>query len=118
MSDQFSSVRSQGIMARLWTTLIRRRANPAGPVDGLRLSTVPMCVPADLDLVTPTMRVVVVEDACWALAMDSWRERAPHRWRWAERRAWAAEGRTLDAKRERLRALATEAPSDGPARKR
>jgi hypothetical protein len=106
MSDRPSPVRSGGIAARFRAALRGRRSSkPTAPTDGLTLQTVPVSVPADLTLLTPTMRVAVVEDACWALAVAGWRERKPFWWRPAARRAWAAEGRTLHAKRDRVRAL-------------
>jgi hypothetical protein len=73
---------------------------------------VPACVAADLDLLTPTMRVVVVEDLCWALARHAWLERQPRWWRPAARRTWATERTALDAKQERLRELAEAARAD------
>jgi hypothetical protein len=64
-------------------------------------------VPANLDLLTPTMRIVVIEDLCWAMEREAWLARRPRWWRFASRRAWAAEEAPLDAKQERLRDMAT-----------
>jgi len=114
MSGRFSAVRSSGIAGRLWAGLCGRSNAGKVPADGLSLQAVPMCVPADLTLLTPTMRVAVVEDACWALAMHVWRERKPFRWRTAARREWAAERRTLDTKRDRIHALVQAARGEQP----
>lgn len=72
---------------------------------GVRLKAVNLTVPADLGLVSPTMRMIVVEDMCWDLAREAWRARRPPLWCRARRRAWRAEGAVLDAKRDRIRAV-------------
>lgn len=74
---------------------------------GLEIQTLGQSVAADLDLLTPTMRVVVIEDLCWAMAREAWLARRPGWWRFPARRAWAAEEAALDAKRDRLRDMAT-----------
>jgi len=115
MSGRSNSVRSPGIAARMWARLRGRRSGkPTAPVVGLSLQAVPMCVPADMTLLTPTMRVAVVEDACWALAVAAWRERKPFWWRPSARRVWVAEGRALAAKRDRVRALVDVARDERP----
>ena len=84
-----------------------RGAGGGGPDadTGVRLKAVNLTVPVDLGLLTPTMRMVVVEDMCWDLAREAWRARRPPLWRRARRRAWRAEGAVLDAKRDRIRAV-------------
>ena len=112
---RFNSVRSHRIAARIWAVLGGRRSSKSKtPAEGLSLQAVPMHVPADMTMLTPTMRVAVVEDACWALARDAWHEHKPFWWRSAARRAWAAEGRALDAKRDRVRALVEAARDEQP----
>lgn len=92
---------------RQWLTqwFSTRTRDTAPRQAGLRLTTVELTVPADPDLLTPGMRVALVEDACWALAHDWWTERRPPKWHRRERAAWEAERQRLEAKRERVRAL-------------
>ncbi|HEX5401618.1 MAG TPA: hypothetical protein VFX16_04870 [Pseudonocardiaceae bacterium] len=91
------------------TARIRRRNTKLDKEPGLQLQALGMTVAADLDLLTPTMRVVVVEDLCWALAREAWLARRPAWWRRAARRAWAEEEAVLDAKQRRLRELVSAA---------
>ncbi|HYS37724.1 MAG TPA: hypothetical protein VEO01_19075 [Pseudonocardiaceae bacterium] len=112
MSGWYNSLTTRRAATRLRAATTRRSRRPAEPGGGLRLQAVPACVPADLDLLTPTMRVVVVEDLCWALARHAWLERRPYWWRPAARRTWATERTALDAKQERLRELAEAARAD------
>jgi hypothetical protein len=97
-------------LAGLWPATRERRLS--GPAKGLRLHALPTSVPADLDLLTPTMRVVVIEDLCWALTRDAWLARRPRWWRLAARQAWAAGRTALAAKQQRLRELAEAASHD------
>lgn len=85
---------------------VRRQLTKSAKEPGMRLQAVGRTVPADLDLLTPTMRVVVIEDLCWALEREAWLARRPAWWRLSARRAWADEQAALDAKQQRLRDLA------------
>jgi hypothetical protein len=94
--------------SRTWHSLPAFRGRERQPTNalGLKIQTLGRTVPADLDLLTPTMQVVVIEDLCWALERDAWLSRRPPWWRFAGRRAWAAQEAALDAKQERLRDMA------------
>ncbi|MGW8378325.1 hypothetical protein [Streptomyces sp. ODS28] len=56
----------------------------------------------------PSVRVLVVEDACARIAYQAWRRRRPPRWRAVAHRRWAAEAQQMAAKAARVRALAEE----------
>ena len=56
----------------------------------------------------PTVMMLVVEDACTALAREDWKRREPSRRHPRARRHWRAEGCRLREKEERLRELAVE----------
>lgn len=93
------------------TPMARRTGKPrrkmAERETGMRLQAVERTVPADLDLLSPTMRVVVIEDLCWAMEREAWLDRRPAWWQFAARHAWAAEAAALDAKQQRVRELAS-----------
>lgn len=72
---------------------------------GLRLTTVELTVAADPGLLSPGMRVALVEDTCWAFAHESWTAQRPPWWHRREHAAWQAELQRLEAKRERIRTL-------------
>jgi hypothetical protein len=46
-------------------------------------------------LTKPELCHLVVEHACWDLAIADWHARQPRRWRRGTRRQWIAEGRSL-----------------------
>lgn len=52
------------------------------------------------------LQAVLVEDACWALALDAWAARRPAPWRRRALRRWYAEHAELSADRRRIERLA------------
>jgi len=47
-------------------------------------------------------QALIAEDSCWQFAVDDWRARRPHRWRFGARREWRAEERCLATEQARL----------------
>ncbi|MFF4804323.1 hypothetical protein ACFY1U_39115 [Streptomyces sp. NPDC001351] len=78
------------------------------PATVLHLPCARRTVGVEAALRLPTVMVLVVEDACTAIALRDWERREPSHWRpWALRR-WGAEGRRLRAKELRVRELAAQ----------
>jgi hypothetical protein len=73
-------------------------------------------LPFDGHLLDPTMRVMVVEDACWRATTEYWRSRRPAPWRLRDRARWRAEGVALREKRDRIRSLMSDEAADLPVR--
>jgi hypothetical protein len=69
---------------------------------GMPMSSVNLTVAADPRLLSPTMRVAVIEDLCWAIAQADWEARRPSWWRRSAWRAWQRERAALDDKRGRV----------------
>ncbi|RSM85169.1 hypothetical protein DMH04_17870 [Kibdelosporangium aridum] len=70
------------------------------------LASVQTAVPADPDLLSPDMRVAVVEDLLWSIDALEWANRRPAVWRLRERASWREEGNVLADKQDRIRQLA------------
>lgn len=83
----------------------RRRSRNNKEKPGMYLASVRMTVPAHPDLLSPGMRVAVVEDLLWSVESEQWAKHRPFVWRRKARAAWRAEGAALSAKRERIQAL-------------
>jgi hypothetical protein len=52
------------------------------------------------------LQAVLVEDACWALAVDDWASRRPRTWRRRRMRSWYVEHGALATDRRRIQHLA------------
>ncbi|MCE7004654.1 hypothetical protein LWC34_17745 [Kibdelosporangium philippinense] len=70
------------------------------------LASVRMLVPGDLDLLSPDMRVAVVEDLLWSIEALRWVDRKPRAWHRRARAQWRDEGNALADKLDRIRHLA------------
>lgn len=94
-----------------WDRISKRRGNKETrpPEIGMPLSAVDVRVTADPRLMSPTMRVAVIEDLCWAIADADWQDRKPPFWRRRAYRDWKAEQAALDDKRARVAALVASA---------
>jgi hypothetical protein len=84
----------------------RRRVGRAGVHDGgMYLRSIRATVPVDPDLLSPQLRVAMVEDLWWCIESEAWSARRPHWWHQHEHARWRAYGRALDEKRKRICAL-------------
>jgi hypothetical protein len=104
MANWKQSTQARQYVRRFWPSRKPSRKPVAGHQigGGMPLSAMGVTAPADLRLVTPTMRVAVIEDLCWAIARADWLARRPPRWRWTARRGWRAEQVALNDKRGRI----------------
>ena len=84
----------------------RRRSRKNVEIPGMYLASVRMTVPAHPDLLTPDMRVAVVEDLLWSVESEQWAKWKPFVWQRRARAAWRARGAVLAEKRKRIQALA------------
>jgi hypothetical protein len=84
---------------------LRRNRKQASDT-GMYLASLGRTVPAHPDLLTPDMRVVLVEDLLWSIESEEWSRRRPMPWRRRARASWRAEGVALAEKRERIQTLA------------
>lgn len=84
---------------------LRRKGKHRDTSTDIRVAAVGTTVPANLELLSPTTKVLVIEDLCVELTRQSWLARRPPRWRPIAYRAWRAERLALDAKQQRLRTL-------------
>lgn len=57
-------------------------------------------------LAEPRLARLIVDDACWDLAMTSWSFREPPGVHWIAKRRWYAEGKSLFDERDRIAFLA------------
>lgn len=72
------------------------------PHEGVHLAAADAWIPPVFGVDRPLVGALLVEDTCWCIARDDWRERRPSPLRRAPRRAWREEGRQLEEKRQRL----------------
>lgn len=93
-----------------WHLRRGRKPGPGNPTGGgMTMSAVDRTTAADLGLLSPTMRVAVIEDLCWAMSRAGWLARRPRWWRRTALRAWRAEEAVLDNKRGRVAELVSQA---------
>ncbi|HEU5355696.1 MAG TPA: hypothetical protein VFU65_14590 [Actinocrinis sp.] len=71
----------------------------------LRFESIGARIPAAMVVTSPTLLRAAVEEVCWQVAMDSWLESRPRRWRRRAYAAWAAQLKELERRREQLRQL-------------
>jgi len=83
-----------------------RRTRKQADEAGMYLASLRRTVPAHPDLLTPDMRVVLVEDLLWSIESEAWARRKPVPWRRRARALWRAEGAALTEKRARIQTLA------------
>ncbi len=84
-----------------------RRRGPEGTAGGgMYLASLRRTVPADPNLLTPGMRVAMVEDLWWSIQMQVWTAAKPPLWQRGARALWRVQGQELAEKQQRIRALA------------
>ena len=87
-----------------WTLWGRRgkKAVDERSRSSMRFDAVDVDVPVALDLLSPTMKLAVIEDVCWAAGREAWLAHKPRFWQRKARHEWHVEGEQLDAKRQRV----------------
>ena len=70
------------------------------------LHAVAATVACDEILDDPRLARLIVEDACWDLALTSWSYREPTGVHWLAKRRWYTEGKALFDERDRIAFLA------------
>lgn len=83
-----------------------RRNREQADEAGMYLASLGRTVPAHPDLLSPDMRVVLVEDLLWSIESEESARRKPAPWRRRVRASWRAEGAALAEKRARIQMLA------------